>query len=52
MLFLISDLQEYIYEEVEKIDYPSAGFAGQRLSPENPLSGEAGRGIVDFLTFF
>ena len=25
------DLQENIYKEVEKIDYPSAGFAGRRI---------------------
>ena len=27
----ILDLQEHIYRKVEKIDYPSAGFAGRRI---------------------
>ena len=30
-IFLIVDLQENIFKEVEKIDYPSAGFAGRRI---------------------
>ena len=28
---MILDLQEHIYRKVEKIDYPSAGFAGGRI---------------------
>ena len=38
MLSLILDLQENIYKQVEKIDYPSAGFAGRRIVDTGDLS--------------
>ena len=37
-IFLILDLQENIYRKVEKIDYPSAGFAGIRIMDFGDLS--------------
>ncbi len=35
---MILDLQENIYKEVEKMDYPSAGFAGRRIVDFKDLS--------------
>ena len=37
-IFLILDLQENIYRKVEKIDYPSAGFAGRWIVDFKDLS--------------
>ena len=37
-IFLILDLQENMYRNVQKTDYPSAGFAGRRIVGFGDLS--------------